>query len=217
MLEVLSTEVWPCNFFSASTTMATLITCPSFTAARTRLPAPIIAAACRRFQEESPWGTTSYASFAQGWRNVFHFFMPNVYAFRNPSPEPECGSEDRMQWDVPLDDQRSLEFRLRRLPLERRSRRINIARAGIAAAAEPKFPSRKWARRCYPGKLSFKTWIISSKTRFRSCIPRTTSPKSDRAPSRLARKNISAAPISASSCSVRFGNESSRLSRRTAA
>ena len=97
VLEVLSTEVWPCNFFQRIDNNGDTYHVPfvhrgaySASSANNRSGLPEIS------KEESPWGTTSYASFAQGWRNVFHFFMPNVYAFRNPSPEPECGSEDRM-------------------------------------------------------------------------------------------------------------------------
>ena len=143
-------------FFSASTTTATPITCPSFTAARTRLPPPIIAAACRRFpRKKAPGERRRYASFAQGWRNVFHFFMPNVYAFRNPSPEPECGSEDRMQWDVPLDDEHSLEFRLRRLPLSGEAADKYRARRD-AAAAEPKISVAQMGEAVLSGKLSFQ-------------------------------------------------------------
>ncbi len=118
VLEVLSTEVWPCNFFQRIDNNGDTYHVPfvhrdaySASAANNRSGLPEIS------KEESPWGTTSYASFSAGWRNVFHFFMPNTYAFRNPSPEPECPWEDRMQWDVPLDDEHSLEFRLRRLPL----------------------------------------------------------------------------------------------------
>ena len=118
VLEVLSTEVWPCNFFQRIDNNGDTYHVPfvhrdaySASAANNRSGLPEIS------KEESPWGTTSYASFSAGWRNVFQFFMPNTYAFRNPSPEPECPWEDRMQWDVPLDDEHSLEFRLRRLPL----------------------------------------------------------------------------------------------------
>jgi 5,5'-dehydrodivanillate O-demethylase oxygenase subunit len=118
ILEVLSTEIWPCNFFQRIDNNGDTYHVPfvhrgaySASSANNRSGLPEIS------KEESPWGTIGYANFAQGWRNVFQFFMPNAYAFRNPSPEPECASEDRMQWDVPLDDEHSLEFRLRRLPL----------------------------------------------------------------------------------------------------
>ena len=47
------------------------------------------------FKEESPWGTTAYASFAQGWRNVFQFSCPTPTLFAIPRLEPECGAEDR--------------------------------------------------------------------------------------------------------------------------
>jgi 5,5'-dehydrodivanillate O-demethylase len=106
-------------------------------------------------KEESPWGTTSYASFAQGWKNIFQFFMPNAYAFRNPSPEPECNWEDRMQWDVPFDDEHSLEFRLRRLPLN--SDAANKYRARRAAlAAEPKISVVQMGEAVLSGKLKFR-------------------------------------------------------------
>ncbi len=91
VLEVLSTEVWPCNFFQRIDNNGDTYHVPfvhrdaySASAANNRSGLPEIS------KEESPWGTTSYASFSKGWRNVFHLFMPNAYAFRNPSPEPEC-------------------------------------------------------------------------------------------------------------------------------
>ena len=156
VLEVLSTEVWPCNFFQRIDNNGDTYHVPfvhrgaySASAANNRSGLPEIS------KEESPWGTTSYASFAQGWRNVFHFFMPNVYAFRNPSPEPECGSEDRMQWDVPLDDQRSLEFRLRRLPLSGEAADKYRARRD-AAATEPKISVVQMGEAVLSGKLSFQ-------------------------------------------------------------
>ena len=156
VLEVLSTEVWPCNFFQRIDNNGDTYHVPfvhrgaySASSDNNRSGLPDIS------KEESPWGTTSYASFAQGWRNVFHFFMPNVYAFRNPSPEPECGSEDRMQWDVPLDDQRSLEFRVRRLPLSGEAADKYRARRG-AAAAEPKISVVQMGEAVLSGKLSFQ-------------------------------------------------------------
>ena len=156
VLEVLSTEVWPCNFFQRIDNNGDTYHVPfvhrgaySASSANNRSGLPEIS------KEESPWGTTSYASFAQGWRNVFHFFMPNVYAFRNPSPEPECGSEDRMQWDVPLDDQHSLEFRLRRLPLSGEAADKYRARRD-AAAAEPKISVAQMGEAVLSGKLSFQ-------------------------------------------------------------
>ena len=156
VLEVLSTEVWPCNFFQRIDNNGDTYHVPfvhrgaySASSDNNRSGLPDIS------KEESPWGTTGYASFAQGWRNVFHFFMPNVYAFRNPSPEPECGSEDRMQWDVPLDDQRSLEFRVRRLPLSEEAADKYRARRG-AAAAEPKISVVQMGEAVLSGKLSFQ-------------------------------------------------------------
>ena len=156
VLEVLSTEVWPCNFFQRIDNNGDTFHVPfvhrgaySASSANNRSGLPEIS------KEESPWGTTSYASFAQGWRNVFHFFMPNVYAFRNPSPEAECGSEDRMQWDVPLDDQHSLEFRLRRLPLCGEAADKYRAQRD-AAAKEPKISVVQMGEAVLSGKLGFQ-------------------------------------------------------------
>ena len=156
VLEVLSTEVWPCNFFQRVDNNGDTYHVPfvhrgaySASAANNRSGLPEIA------KEESPWGTTGYANFSQGWRNVFQFFMPNVYAFRNPSPEPECGWEDRMQWDVPLDDEHSLEFRLRRLPITGET--ANQYRARRAALVpEPKISVAQMGEAVLSGKLSFQ-------------------------------------------------------------
>ena len=155
VLEVLPTEVWPCNFFQRIDNNGDTYHAPfvhrgaySVSAAHNRSGLPEIS------KEESPWGTTSYASFAQGWRNVFQFFMPNAYAFRNPSPEPECGAEDRMQWDVPLDDEHSLEFRLRRLPLTGAAAEQYRARRA-ALANEPKPSVAQMGEAVLSGKLNF--------------------------------------------------------------
>ena len=156
VLEVLSTEVWPCNFFQRIDNNGDTYHVPfvhrgaySASSDNKRSGLPEIS------KEESAWGTTGYATFAQGWRNVFQFFMPNVYAFRNPSPEPECASEDRMQWDVPLDDEHSLEFRLRRLPLTGAAARECRARCA-ATASEPKISVAQMGEAVLSGKLSFQ-------------------------------------------------------------
>ena len=156
VLEVLSTEIWPCNFFQRIDNNGDTYHVPfvhrgaySASSENNRSGLPDIS------KEESPWGTTGYASFSQGWRNVFQFFMPNVYAFRNPSPEPECMSEDRMQWDVPLDDERSLEFRLRRLPLTGDAADKYQARAA-ASAADRKVSVAQMGEAVLSGKLSFQ-------------------------------------------------------------
>jgi 5,5'-dehydrodivanillate O-demethylase oxygenase subunit len=156
VLEVLSTEVWPCNFFQRIDNNGDTYHVPfvhrgaySASSANNRSGLPEIS------KEESPWGTIGYASFAQGWRNVFQFFMPNVYAFRNPSPEPECASEDRMQWDVPLDDEHSLEFRLRRLPLAGDAAREYRARRA-AAVAQPKISVAQMGEAVLSGKINFQ-------------------------------------------------------------
>lgn len=155
-LEVLSTEVWPCNFFQRIDNNGDTYHVPfvhrgaySASTANNRSGLPEIS------KVESPWGTTGYATFKEGWRNVFQFFMPNIYAFRNPSPEPECAWEDRMQWDVPLDDEHSLEFRLRRLPLTGSAADQYRARCE-ARAAEPKVSVAQMGEAVLSGKASFQ-------------------------------------------------------------
>jgi 5,5'-dehydrodivanillate O-demethylase len=155
VLEVLSTEVWPCNFFQRIDNNGDTYHVPfvhrgaySASPANKRSGLPEIS------KEESPWGTIGYASFAEGWRNVFQFFMPNIYAFRNPSPEPECGWEDRIQWDVPLDDEHSLEFRLRRLPLTGQAARDYRTRQG--STAEVKISVAQMGEAVLSGKISFQ-------------------------------------------------------------
>jgi 5,5'-dehydrodivanillate O-demethylase len=155
VLEVLSTEIWPCNFFQRIDNNGDTYHVPfvhrgaySASSINNRSGLPEIS------KEESPWGTTGYASFTEGWRNVFQFFMPNIYAFRNPSPEPECAWEDRMQWDVPLDDARSLEFRLRRLPLSGEA--AAKYRERHDAAAEPKISVAQMGDAVLSGKIRFQ-------------------------------------------------------------
>ena len=156
VLEVLSTEVWPCNFFQRIDNNGDTYHVPfvhrgaySASTANNRSGLPEIS------KQESPWGTIGYASFAGGWRNVFQFFMPNAYAFRNPSPEPECASEDRMQWDVPLDDDHSLEFRLRRLPLTEEGAREYLARRA-AAVTQQKISVAQMGEAVLSGKINFR-------------------------------------------------------------
>jgi len=156
VLEVLPTEVWPCNFFqridnNGDTYHVPFVHRGAYSASpeNNRSGLPEIS------KIESPWGTTGYATFKEGWRNVFQFFMPNIYAFRNPSPEPECAWEDRMQWDVPLDDDHSLEFRLRRLPLIGPAADQYRARHD-ALAGEPKVSVAQMGEAVLSGKISFQ-------------------------------------------------------------
>jgi len=148
--------VWPCNFFQRLDNNGDTYHVPfvhrgaySASTVNNRSGLPEIS------KVESPWGTTGYAAFREGWRNVFQFFMPNIYAFRNPSPEPECVWEDRMQWDVPLDDEHSLEFRLRRLPLSGSGADQYRVRRGLAAA-QPKLSVAQMGDAVLSGKVSFQ-------------------------------------------------------------
>ena len=116
VLGVLPVQVWPCNFFqrvdnNGDTFHVPFVHRGAYLSTDIRSGLPTIS------KEESPWGTTGYATFPGGWTNVLQFVMPNAYTFRNPSPYPDIPWDDRFQWDVPLDDRQSLQFRLRLVPL----------------------------------------------------------------------------------------------------
>jgi 5,5'-dehydrodivanillate O-demethylase oxygenase subunit len=116
VLEVLPVQVWPCNFFqrvdnNGDTFHVPFVHRGAYLSTDIRSGLPTIS------KEESPWGTTAYATFPGGWTNVLQFVMPNAYTFRNPSPYPDIPWDDRFQWDVPHDDRQSLQFRLRLVPL----------------------------------------------------------------------------------------------------
>lgn len=150
VLEVLSTETWPCNFFQRIDNNGDTYHVPfvhrgaySASSANNRSGLPEIS------KEESPWGTTGYASFAQGWRNVFQFFMPNVYAFRNLLLNPSacrktaCSGTFRsmtnMRWSFAC-----AAYRYPGKP------RAHTARVKTLRPGNRNFPSRKWARRYSP-------------------------------------------------------------------
>jgi 5,5'-dehydrodivanillate O-demethylase len=116
LLEVLAAQVWPCNFLQRVDNNGDTVHVPfvhrrAYSAVNTRSGIPILS------KKESDWGTTAYATFPGGWTNVFQFVMPNAYTFRNPSPDAELPWDDRIQWDVPVDDEHSLEFRARLVPV----------------------------------------------------------------------------------------------------
>jgi 5,5'-dehydrodivanillate O-demethylase len=133
VLEVLPVQVWPCNFFqrvdnNGDTFHVPFVHRGAYLSTDIRSGLPTIS------KEESPWGTTAYATFPGGWTNVLQFVMPNAYTFRNPSPYPDIPWDDRFQWDVPLDDQQSLQFRLRLVPLtEEAARQYREHRAELLA------------------------------------------------------------------------------------
>ena len=116
VLEVLPIQVWPCNFFQRTDNNGDTYHVPfvhrgAYLSTDIRSGLPTIS------KKESDWGTTGYATFPGGWTNVLQFIMPNGYTFRNPSPDKDIPWDDRFQWDVPLDDEHSLQFRLRLVPL----------------------------------------------------------------------------------------------------
>jgi 5,5'-dehydrodivanillate O-demethylase len=134
-LEVLPLQIWPCNFFqrvdnNGDTAHVSFVHRGGYhgTGARSGIP--------KFAKVESNWGTTSYATFPGGWTNVFQFVMPNAYVFRNPSPEPEFPWDDRTQWDVPVDDQHSLQFRIRLVPVTGEAAREYKERRAAQAAKD---------------------------------------------------------------------------------
>ena len=154
VLEVLPTMEWPCNFFqrmdnNGDTAHVPFVHRGAYSASNRRAGIP------RFSKEESPWGTTSYATFPAGWTNVFHLFMPNAYAFRNPSPDPDLPWEDRMQWDVPVDDEHSLEFRLRRSPVTGEAARL-FREQRAALLAQEKASVRALGDGVLSGKVRFQ-------------------------------------------------------------
>jgi 5,5'-dehydrodivanillate O-demethylase len=153
VLEVLPVQVWPCNFFqrvdnNGDTFHVPFVHRGAYLSTNVRSGLPTIA------KKESPWGTTGYATFPGGWTNVFQFVMPNGYTFRNPSPDTEVPWDDRFQWDVPLDDQHSLQFRLRLVPLTgEAARQYREHRAELAK--EP-FSITDAGQSVLAGKLNFE-------------------------------------------------------------
>ena len=115
-LEVLPIQIWPCNFFqrmdnNGDTAHVSFVHRGAYHGIGARNGIPNFV------KVESDWGTTSYARFPGGWTNVFQFVMPNTYVLRNPSPDPDLPWDDRIQWDVPLDDEHALQFRVRLVPV----------------------------------------------------------------------------------------------------
>ena len=154
VLEVLPVQVWPCNFFqrvdnNGDTFHVPFVHRGAYLSADIRSGLPTIS------KEESPWGTTGYATFPGGWTNVLQFVMPNGYTFRNPSPDPEIPWDDRFQWDVPLDDQQSLQFRLRLVPLTGEAARLYRERQAELMAKE-NFSIKDAGQAVLTGKLNFE-------------------------------------------------------------
>lgn len=153
-LEVLPALVWPCNFLQRIDNNGDTVHVPfvhrgMYSASNARTGIPNIA------KEESDWGTTAYATFPGGWTNVFQFVMPNAYTFRNPSPDPELPWDDRLQWDVPLDDERSVEFRLRLVPVAGKAQRVYQERRA-RLIGEDKKTSTELGEAVLSGKIRFQ-------------------------------------------------------------
>jgi 5,5'-dehydrodivanillate O-demethylase len=154
VLEVLPVQVWPCNFFqrvdnNGDTFHVPFVHRGAYLSTDLRSGLPTIS------KEESPWGTTGYATFPGGWTNVLQFVMPNAYTFRNPSPYPDIPWDDRFQWDVPLDDRQSLQFRLRLVPLNGEAARQYRERRAELLAKE-NFSIADAGQSVLTGKLNFE-------------------------------------------------------------
>jgi 5,5'-dehydrodivanillate O-demethylase len=154
VLEVLPVQVWPCNFFqrvdnNGDTFHVPFVHRGAYLSTDIRSGLPTIS------KVESPWGTTGYATFPGGWTNVLQFVMPNAYTFRNPSPYPDIAWDDRIQWDVPLDDHHSLQFRLRLVPLIGEAARAYRERRAELLARET-FSVVDAGQSVLSGKLNFE-------------------------------------------------------------
>jgi 5,5'-dehydrodivanillate O-demethylase len=108
--------LWPCNYFQRLENAGDAAHLPfthrdSYFSANARSGIPKISRA------ETDWGLITYATFPSGATQVYPFGMPNIHDLRIPSPDPECPWDDRMNWTVPVDDQKCIMFRARHLPL----------------------------------------------------------------------------------------------------
>jgi 5,5'-dehydrodivanillate O-demethylase len=154
VLEVLPVQVWPCNFFqrvdnNGDTFHVPFVHRGAYLSADIRSGLPTIS------KKESAWGTTGYATFPGGWTNVLQLVMPNAYTFRNPAPDTDIPWDDRFQWDVPLDDRQSLQFRLRLVPLTGEAARRYRERRDAMLAKE-NFSIADTGDSVLMGKLDFK-------------------------------------------------------------
>ncbi|MGH7775024.1 MAG: Rieske 2Fe-2S domain-containing protein [Candidatus Binatia bacterium] len=153
VLEVLPVQVWPCNFFQRVDNNGDTLHVP-FVHRGAYLSTNIRSGLPTFSKKESDWGTTGYATFPGGWTNVFQFVMPNAYTFRNPAPNAEIPWDDRIQWDVPLDDERSLQFRLRLVPVTGEAARQYQERRGALLSKET-FSITDAGESVLAGKLCF--------------------------------------------------------------
>lgn len=108
--------LWPCNYFQRLENAGDAAHLPfthrdSYFSANARSGIPKISRA------ETDWGLITYATFPSGATQVYPFGMPNIHDLRIPSPDPECPWDDRMNWTVPVDDEKCIMFRARHLPL----------------------------------------------------------------------------------------------------
>ena len=59
--------------------------------------------------EETDWGFTAWADYANGVKAVEHILMPNVYLHNSSGPghgsSPDDGWNDTIKWTVPIDDE----------------------------------------------------------------------------------------------------------------
>lgn len=108
--------LWPCNYFQRLENAGDAAHLPfthrdSYFSADARSGIPKIS------REETDWGLITYATFPSGATQVYPFGMPNIHDLRIPSPDAECPWDDRLNWTVPIDDEKCIMFRARHLPI----------------------------------------------------------------------------------------------------
>ena len=148
VLEVLSTEVWPCNFFQRIDNNGDTYHVPFVHRGAYSASAPIIAAACRRFpKKKAPGerrrtrvslkaGATFFTSSCPTFTR-FEIRRPNRSVGRRTACNGMCRSMISTRWNFACGACRSAA-----------QPRINTARAVMPRPRSQKFPLCKWARPC---------------------------------------------------------------------
>ena len=156
VLEVLSTEVWPWNFFQRIDNNGDTYHVPfvhrdaySASPANNRNGLPEIS------KEESPWGTTSYASFSAGWQTLSYFSCPTPTPFATHRPNRSVHGKTACNGMFPSTTSTPWEFRLRRLPLIGEAAGAYQARHA-ASIVEPKISVAQMGDAVLSGKLRFR-------------------------------------------------------------
>jgi len=146
--------LWPCNYFQRLENAGDAAHLPfthrdSYFSANVRSGIPKIS------REETDWGLITYATFPSGATQVYPFGMPNIHDLRIPSPDPECPWDDRLNWTVPVDDEKCIMFRARHLPLTGEAA-VRFQQAAKAAGATPGPPAGELGQQVLTGQIRFQ-------------------------------------------------------------